>query len=86
MDKCLKERKKQTDKRRGIYFQYEIFHLLNNFSLDKLKTWYDERWTIYMYRYMQLLDPVRYEPHRDKTCLWGFLQSEIQTSLLSYRE
>ena len=25
-------------------------------------------------------------PHRDKTCLWGFRQSEFQTSLLSYRD
>ena len=25
-------------------------------------------------------------PRRDKTCLWGFRQSEIQTSPLSYRD
>ena len=27
-----------------------------------------------------------YGPRRDKTCLWGFGQSEFQNSLLSYRE
>ena len=26
------------------------------------------------------------EPHREKTCLWGFRQSEFQTSLLSFRD
>ena len=25
-------------------------------------------------------------PFREKTCLWGFCQSEIQTGLLSYRD
>ena len=25
-------------------------------------------------------------PRRDKACLWGFRQSETQTSLLSYRD
>ena len=28
----------------------------------------------------------QYGPRRNKTCLWGFLQSETQTSLLSYRD
>ena len=27
-----------------------------------------------------------YGPCREKTCLWGFRQSQIQTSLLSYRD
>ena len=27
-----------------------------------------------------------YGPRSDKTCLWGFQQSEPQTSLLSYRD
>ena len=29
---------------------------------------------------------VLFGPCRDKTCLWGFRQSEIPTSLLSYRD
>ena len=31
-------------------------------------------------------DMLEYEPHREKTCLWGFRQSEIQSSLLRYRD
>ena len=29
---------------------------------------------------------VLFEPQREKICLWGFPQSEIPTSLLSYRD
>ena len=29
---------------------------------------------------------VSYGPRREKTCLWGFRQSEFQTGLLSYRD
>ena len=29
---------------------------------------------------------LSHEPHRDKACLRDFRQSEIQTSLLSYRD
>ena len=38
---------------------------------------YDCRYTVYT---------VLNGPHREKTCLWGFRQSEVQTSLLSYRD
>ena len=31
-------------------------------------------------------DALEYGPRREKTCLWGFRQSEFQTSLLSYRD
>ena len=31
-------------------------------------------------------DPFLCGPRREKTCLRGFRQSEIQTSLLSYRD
>ena len=34
---------------------------------------------------IQLLSVI-FGPRREKTCLWGFRQSEIQTSLLSYRD
>ena len=33
-----------------------------------------------------LATEVTYGPHRDKTCLRNFRQSEIETSLLSYRD
>ena len=31
-------------------------------------------------------EQVCFRLRREKTCLWGFRQSELQTSLLSYRD
>ena len=36
--------------------------------------------------HMSWLYSLTFGPRREKTCLWGFQQSEIQASLLNYRD
>ena len=61
-------------------------HGMSVLGLHRLSMFYKKEWVKLISRLYPLALMITLEPRRDRTCLWGFRQSAIQTSLLSYRD